>query len=89
MVYGEPLTNSPAPRASVATVPDTLSVSLSGVEAPFQFVTVPFTTPPRVTAIPLNVGSSAPYVFVWFAIVPVKLAGVIVSTCAFGFTVAV
>src|SRR5258706_2143124 len=79
MLYGLPLTTSPAARVKLASVVDTLPVSLIAT-VPFH-VTIAglLTTPPRFTAMPASDGSSCPYPFVWFAIVPVSAAGVIDS----------
>ena len=60
IVYGLPLTNSPALRVREANVVLTLAVSLMAVTLPLISVTLRLTTPVKTTGIPDNVGSSAP-----------------------------
>ena len=78
MAYGPPTTVSPAARVRLASVtPTSVPFTATGV-ALFHVVTDVFTTPPKVTVMPLSDGSSVPYVLLWLLIVPVKAAGVIV-----------
>src|SRR3954468_13606444 len=80
--YGEPLTSSPASRASAESVVVTLPVSFTdtGVGL-FQVVTDRFTTPLSVNE--GSAGSSVPYTFVWFGLVMVAVSGACV-TARFG-----
>ena len=70
MAYGPPTTVSPAARVRLASVAPTSVPSTATGVALFHVVTDVFTTPLKLTVMPLSDGSSVPYIFVWLLIVP-------------------
>ena len=80
MLYGLPLTTSPAVRVRLDSVIAPAVVSSIAVTLLFQSVTLRFTRPVKVGVVAFTLGSFVPYVLLASVVrFTVKLAGVIVS----------